>query len=390
MDQCQAYTVPHDTARLRLALQILQHDETVENLGQILRLDALARVGHRDPDGRRRFRHQADSDPAAFRRVFIGVGKQVVDDFFDRGIVADDLQRAGRQGQLLENPVFLGCGRIAFHDATDQVCHVETAVNRRIMTRIHLSEVHQFLDEALHPVRIVLDDLHVAGRTALQAAIVQQLFARSADQGKRRAELMGNVGEETELGLVGFVFVLLPKDLHLHFLLPLHAPADQQVDPPGHGCEQAGIEDIGPPGVPPGIADGDVQGRHPRAPALVAVGAAHFETVLPGTEVGIGHRGRFLLIDPIVLETHQPVGVLAIDIFDILHGRIADAEIILVVPEDDVIAVGDKTAGILYQRKGCKQDIRLESAFFQFQRIETVEPLHAPEQEGPVGCRQTG
>ena len=120
---------------------------------------------------------------------------------------------------------------------------------------VDLAQVHQFVDEGEHTVGISVDELEgllVFGRVAA----LQEFLEGTDDEGHWGAELMGDVHEELQFGLVdGFLALLLSLEPTFHSLA-----AEELIDEPDDSCKNGKPKDGGPPGTVPGALDEDVDG----------------------------------------------------------------------------------------------------------------------------------
>ena len=112
-----------------------------------------------------------------------------------------------------------------------------------------LAELHELVDELRESSDTPLGCLH---GFPLGVVFLAELIHSPADDGQRRAELMGHLREE-----VGTELRHLLLDLHL--LMEFEALAPVAVEGPSDGTQYNKVERPGPPRIVPGLTDGDVE-----------------------------------------------------------------------------------------------------------------------------------
>ena len=141
----------------------------------------------------------------------------------------------------------------------------------------------------------------VAGPTVVDFA--DNLLQRCQNQGKRRAELMRNINEETHLHLVDFFTVFLVSafyfKLRFHILTQPEEPEYKRNEPDGSGEEQ---QDSPPGLVPYGQYDDFQYGRR-GIPFAVVVGGFHHEVISAVRQVGVGYRAPVREVIPFFVVT---------------------------------------------------------------------------------------
>ena len=110
-------------------------------------------------------------------------------------------------------------------------------------------EVHELVYEAEHPLYAALCDFEQTFVLGVKVLAGGELSYGACNHRQRGAELMGDVGEETHVHLVGALFLFL---LHLGFpggALGGHDAAGIAVEVGCQQCRQREIDEPSPPGV---------------------------------------------------------------------------------------------------------------------------------------------
>ena len=122
---------------------------------------------------------------------------------------------------------------------------------------VDLAQVHQFVDEGEDAVGVAVDEF--VGLLVLGVLVaLHELLEGADDERHGCAELVGDVHEELQLGLVDGILALL------FGLEPTFGTlaTDELVDKPDDGSEDCIPQDDSPPGEIPWPLDEDVDGLH--------------------------------------------------------------------------------------------------------------------------------
>ena len=379
LGQRQPDAVAHDAPLAGRTFEVVEDLETVEDVADILGFDALARVGDPQP----RARHpgfERQRDPAAAGRIFAGVGDQVAEDLLQGIAVAHDHGPGRGQRQMQVDAPLLDHVVEVVDERRKQLRGIDLRITGLVMARIGAAEVHQLADQTLHARRVVADDPHVAHHLRSEAVASEQLLPGAVDERQRRAELVGDGGEETQLRLVAFALLRTVHRLDEQAAPLLDAFVGDEVDRIDRSGEQQQVGHIGQRRVPPRRPHADVQRRLAVAPNLVAVGRPHRKRVVSGRHVGEDRRVVRTRIDPVVVEAPQDVGIFAALVADVLQGRETHGEEVLVVRQDDLpvrVEVGQR---ILPHGEALQQHAGRIVAQMDVVGIEAVEALHPAEE----------
>ena len=144
-----------------------------------------------------------DRDPAAGRGVAEGVGDEVGDDLADPDRI--DVERAAgrrRPRSRRSTPAAAAAGREGRRDVGDEDAEVGRLAMERQGARLGQGERPEVLDQPIEDPRL-LEDRRQVGLVGRMDAVEDRLDA-ALDDGERRPQLVGDVGEERPaLGLVG-------------------------------------------------------------------------------------------------------------------------------------------------------------------------------------------
>ena len=136
--------------------------EALEDVRQLGRLDADARVGHLDPRPVRRRRH-VDRDRAAARRELDRVGDEVGDDLADALRVVADPDRRDGEMQLDGDAAPLCRGRALLDGRLDGRPQVVRPQVEQDQPRIELRELEQVLGQPVEPLDLLAARLEELG-----------------------------------------------------------------------------------------------------------------------------------------------------------------------------------------------------------------------------------
>ena len=153
-----------------------------------------------------------ERDVDAVFGVFEAVGHQVADDLLHGVAYAHDLEavlrQVHRQGDLLFAGVLGKRGADVAHDG-GEVLLEEDGLD---LVLLHLAQVEQLVGQRQEAVRVGLDRQQVLLRLGRVFPGRDQLVQRHLDKGQRGADLVRDVGEEVDLGVVD-LFLLLRLQL---------------------------------------------------------------------------------------------------------------------------------------------------------------------------------
>ena len=143
---------------------------------------------------------------------------------------------------------------------------------------VDLAQVHQFVDESEHTVGIAIDEFE--GLLVFRAVVsLHEFLERADDEGHWCTELMGDVHEELQLGIVDGILALL-FGLEATFGT---LTTDELIVEPDDECEDGTPQQDGPPGEIPWALDEDVDGLHFGSDAFLF--GLETEGVVTGREV---------------------------------------------------------------------------------------------------------
>ena len=186
---------------------------------------------------------RSDIDLAALGRELDGVGEQVEDNLGKRFLVDPQLGGRGYQTEVGKGDV-ASLGEVEHRIAEvlqEGYGRLEMALELHLRL-VDLAQVHEFVDEGEHTVGIAVDEFE--GLLVLGAVVaLHEFLERADDEGHRGTELMGDVHEELQLGIVDGI---------LTFLFGLEATfgtlaTDELVDEPDDSCEDGIPQQDGPP-----------------------------------------------------------------------------------------------------------------------------------------------
>ena len=137
-----------------------------------------------------------------------------------------------------------------FHFMAYELGYVVLAYLELHVVGFHLAEIQYLLDHPREPQGV--------GRHYLRYVLVffrlgLKAFGRCQDDAQGRQELVGDVGEKLQPGLVDFVGLLLVEGLKFKLALHLHPGRGRQHKPQDDAGGQQYIQGYGPPGEP-GVA----------------------------------------------------------------------------------------------------------------------------------------
>ena len=147
---------------------------------------------------------QGAADLPAGRRELERVGQKIQKDalqFFGVGLGDHGTRRQDRQFDLL----FTGQRFEVGGGRAQQFHQVHRGKLNRHFPGVELGDVKQVSDVLKQRARVAIHDFKSAALFLGQAAVRQNLFRRTQDQGQRRAQFVADVGEELCLELVEFL-----------------------------------------------------------------------------------------------------------------------------------------------------------------------------------------
>ena len=159
------------------------------------------------------------------------------------------------------------------------------------VARVEPAELQELVDKAHESVDAALCRLYVFARGFLRLG---DILYRIGEHGERRAELVGDVGEERGAHL-GELF------LHLHLLVELQPLARVAVDIEDDGGNERKVDSPCPPGVVPRLAD--VNGEHTLRSYGFLRHGTHMEDVGAWREIGVFGLWRGCHRSPLMVDT---------------------------------------------------------------------------------------
>jgi hypothetical protein len=195
--------------------------EALEDVGQHLRVDALAGVAHDDLDVRVR---PVEPQPheAALGRELHGIHQQVPDDLLEPGRVASHRPRGVVEFGLEPDLLGLGRGPDRVERALQHLVELDRADVEAHLAGADARQVEQVVDQLHLHVGVAHDRVHrpLHDRRVRELAALQH--ARPAEDGiERRAQLVRQDGQELLLGAVGGLGALAGDALLAQQLLAL-------------------------------------------------------------------------------------------------------------------------------------------------------------------------
>ena len=262
MEFCQATRVIESDAcspvdeGLGLVIQLV---EALEHILQLFLWNAFSRVGHCDL-------HlivdhiEADVDMSASGSELQGVRQQVGEDLLQfvgigprhEGV----LQAKAVEGETL----FLGIELEGVEDVVHGLYHVDLLHTQAQGVVLQFIEVHQLVNEFEHALDAFLGDAEQPLVLIGEVSALYQLAYGSCNHRQRCAELMGDIGEEAHVHLVGAQLLFF---LHLS-LTGSTAGVNQTtgiaIEIPDEGRGQSQIDDPSPPRIGRGRFDHHADG----------------------------------------------------------------------------------------------------------------------------------
>lgn len=113
------------------------------------------------------------------------------------------------------------------------------------MLFLDLLEIQQLVREVQQPIGVAVHNDQVLGDAPVHRLFAEDVLQRTLDQRQRRADLVRDVGEEADLGIVQLPFLLALESLDV--LLLAANVAARIVNPNQHECTQRkqSVDDIG-------------------------------------------------------------------------------------------------------------------------------------------------
>lgn len=132
------------------------------------------------------------------------VGDQVPQDRVDHRGVAPHLERVVAELQREARPAVGREGVEALHDAAQQGLEVYFARLQARGAGARARQLEEVVDQLLEVLRVAMGQLDARRGNAAKGRRLGQIAQRTEDEGERRAELMGHLGQEAPLDGVGF------------------------------------------------------------------------------------------------------------------------------------------------------------------------------------------
>ena len=131
----------------------------------------------------------------------------------------------------------------------DQRCRLHFEFHLLVLD---LAELQQLVHHAQHTLTVAVHDLQLTSYVRADPLVAQDVLYRSDDEGKRRTELMTDVGEEPQFDVRHLL-------LYLHFAAQTVVFAHDIDDQSDHGKHAADIQHPSPPSKPPRTLHNDRQ-----------------------------------------------------------------------------------------------------------------------------------
>lgn len=344
---------------------LLRLVEAREDVFDVLGRYPGAVVGHFDedllvplPDG--------EGDDPSFRGVLEGVGYQVVDHLLHLPRVVPEvdavtaLLEVERDAPLCR--VFLEEEVVPVDEVHDvMLAHLDGHVALFLLAEVQqLGDQFPQLQAALVGLQYLVVDVRGDG------AHLQQHLHLPDDEGERGAELVGDIGEEAQLGLIELLDVFGMLLLVLQRFLQLDAAVVGAHQVVGHTGDAGQVEQVGPRGAVEGRKHLELNaaGRHQ---ALVRVLGLDHQGVLARVQVGVGDDVLFQAV-PRLREAFQAVDYLILVEGDVVGRDILYAEDVLVGLQGDGRGVGD----VLLQYAVLSSDVYLFSVDDEPEGVDAV------------------
>ena len=333
-----------------------------------LRRHDLAVVGHRDPEGVVQHR-QFDADHRF--RIFQGIVQQVAQNLGEGFAV--DLRIGLHTAQIQFKGFVLLLGRRAepVESLFDEVRDVLPGQVERQMLLLDLLEIQQLVRKVEQTVGIAIHDDQILGHVPVHRLLGEDVLQRSFDQRQRRTDLMRDIGEKADLGVVKLPLLFALESLYVLLLTTDVAAGVVKPDQHEHTqCEQP-VDDIGRHGEierrrnlnEKPLLDSRIRiagtGREPDPEAVFTIG-----------DFRIGDRGvPGRVLPPLVIEAlefiEQAVGLL----LAVAQGGDLQHQRVLVVFQADRIRIDDALA----QRRVPGPD---DDLFVEQREIRDVDRRH--------------
>ena len=345
--------VKPDTGSDRAAFALCQAFVAFEDASYVLLAHADSVVGDaHDEVSRRRCgscqlfgkclrQRQRDVDVAAFRCVFQGVGYEVrkhLAEFVDIHGHDHPSFRVACRPQV--DLFFAGEAGEAVRQAADVGNDVLPADRKRQRVVLDAAQAQCLVDQLEQLLDVVVDQVDQLARPFFVGDARQHVH-RTVDQRERRAQLVGNIGEEVDLhvGQLLFAFQFRAGQLQFHLLQP--AAQVEAVGEPGSPARCGDVEQKGVPRQQRRGFDDDFQPPRLLVPESVGVLGLQFEGVVSGGQVCVVGAASVLDVVPLLVDV---AAVEAVGVADVLrreerHGLVADVDVPLLVVEDDTLGV---------------------------------------------------
>lgn len=276
--------------------------------------------------------------PPPRRREFHGIGQQIVDYLLH-------LRRVEPHHAVAELVLEFEREILALHRITEihengfgELRDVVSDEAQFFASHFQLAEIQQMVDQRQQLLRVVVHALELGQqRRVLRPA--DDALERQDDKRKRRAQLVGDVDEESEFHLVQLLALLLHFERPAVFAAPPHAPPKIERGEVSRQNEQQGVEYAGRCAAPERRVDGDVQFGAFAAPVVVVVGRQDAENVVAWLQEGVGGASDVAGADfgPLAVEILEYVAVGRVRRVGVVEARKFERQERFVVSEVDAV-----------------------------------------------------
>ena len=174
----------------------------------VLLRDTLTRISHHHLD-LILVSIQRYVDPTSTRRKLQGVREQIRYNLLEFVAICPSHQLFTHSLTVDGNTLLLGIKLEGVADVVHLLRHVSLFHTQTKGVVLQLVEVHQLVDELEHTLYAALGDAKQTTFLIVERSALGQLFHRTGNHRQGRTELMGDVGKETHVHLVGAQFLFL-------------------------------------------------------------------------------------------------------------------------------------------------------------------------------------
>ncbi len=186
--------------------------EPIEDVRQVFRRDARARIADGDDDASSSTRASSLTNPPA-RRVSQRVGREILQRLFEPHRIARHDLRSGADVRRQRHALLLGGAPVPRHHAAEQILDWHILRVERFAAAFEPRQIEQVADDVLDPLGFVFDDGEIAlALFGIQGLGVERQRLEIAAHGRqRRHQLVRDVGQKQPPGAIGFLKLLCSR-----------------------------------------------------------------------------------------------------------------------------------------------------------------------------------